>query len=112
MIHRRLADMVGGWMVGDFEPSCLRTPACEVACKDYAAGSTEAAHIHRIATEITLIVSGRVEMNGRTFGAGDIVMLAPGEAADFRAIEATTTVVIKTPSVPGDKYLVTPGAHS
>jgi quercetin dioxygenase-like cupin family protein len=109
MTHKSLADMVGGWIVGDFEPTCLKTSACEVACKHYEAGAAEAAHVHRIATEVTLIASGRVTMNGRTFGAGDIIVLEPGEATDFRALEKTTTVVIKTPSVAGDKYLVGAG---
>jgi quercetin dioxygenase-like cupin family protein len=108
MTHRRLSDMIGGWLVGDFEPSCLRTKACEVACKHYEAGASEAAHVHRIATEITLIASGRVTMNGRTFTSGDIVILEPGEATDFKALEQTTTVVVKLPSVIGDKYPAEP----
>ncbi len=109
MIHRRLDDMVGGWMVGNFEPVCLKTDACEVACKHYAAGASEAAHIHRIATELTLVASGRVRMNGRTFNAGDIILLEPGEATDFLALEPSTTVVVKMPSVLGDKYPATAG---
>ena len=48
-------------------------------------------------------------MNGRTYGAGDIIVLEPGEATDFRALEKTTTVVVKMPSVLGDKYPVTAG---
>jgi quercetin dioxygenase-like cupin family protein len=112
VIHRRLTDMVGGWMVGDFEPSCLRTPACEVACKHYDAGAHEHAHVHRVATELTLIASGRVVMNGRILTAGDIVVIEPGEAADFTALEAATTVVVKLPSVAGDKYPVQPGVRS
>jgi hypothetical protein len=104
MIVRSLQDMVGGWIVGDFEPSCLKTSACEVACKHYEAGAAEAAHVHRVATELTLIATGRVTMNGRTYGAGDIIVLEPGEATDFRALEQTTTVVVKMPSVMGDKY--------
>ncbi len=110
MTHRQLKDMVGGWMVGDFEPTCIKSTACEVACKHYPAGAIEAPHVHRIATELTLIASGRVTMNGRTLGAGDIVVLAPGEPADFRVIEPTITVVVKMPSVAGDKYLVDQGA--
>lgn len=109
MIQRNLADMVGGWIVGDFEPACIRSTACEVACKHYAAGAVEAAHVHRIATELTLIASGRATMNGRTYGAGDIIVLEPGEATDFRTLEPTTTVVVKMPSVAGDKYLVDAG---
>lgn len=106
MTLRRLSDMTGGWMVGDFEPACLRTTACEVACKHYEAGAAESAHVHRVATELTLVVSGQVRMNGRLLGAGDILVLEPGQAADFRALTATTTVVVKLPSVIGDKYPV------
>ena len=109
MIVRSLQDMVGGWMVGNFEPTCLKTSACEVACKHYDAGAAEAAHVHRVATELTLIAAGRVTMNGRTYSAGDIIVLEPGEATDFRALEKTTTVVVKMPSVLGDKYPVTAG---
>lgn len=107
MTQCRLADMVGGWMVGDFDPSCLRTSACEVACKHYEAGARETAHIHKIATELTLVASGQVRMNGQVFGEGDIVILAPGEATDFEALTPATTVVVKLPSVKGDKYIVT-----
>ena len=106
MRTRRLEDMVGGWLVGDFEPTCLRTAACEVACKHYVTGAHEAAHVHRIATEITLIASGRVRMAGREFIAGDIIILDPGDATDFTALEPTITVVVKMPSVAGDKYPV------
>jgi len=110
MIVRALKDMVGGWIVGDFEPTCLKTTVCEVACKHYEAGASEAAHMHRIATEVTLVAVGRVAMNGRTFTAGDIIVLEPGEATDFRALERTTTVVVKMPSVAGDKYPLASGA--
>ena len=104
MKHARLGDMTGGWFVGDFEPSCLRTAACEVACKHYEAGAAEPRHVHRVATELTLIASGSVMMNGTSFKAGDIIILEPGEAADFRTLERTTAVVVKMPSVGGDKY--------
>ena len=63
--------------------------------------------MHRIATEITLIASGRARMVGREFVAGDIIILDPGDATDFLAIEPTTTVVVKMPSVMGDKYPAT-----
>ena len=104
MKHARLGDMTGGWFVGDFEPSCLRTAACEVACKHYEAGAAEPRHVHRVAAELTLIASGSVVMNGTSFKAGDIIILEPGEPADFRTLEKTTTVVVKMPSVGGDKY--------
>lgn len=101
-----LADMKGGWFIGDFVPTCLQVRECEVACKHYRKGDTEARHVHRVATEVTVIVSGHVRMNDTTYESGDIVVLDPGDAADFLALTDTITVVVKVPSVIGDKYPV------
>ena len=100
----KLADMSRGWFVGDFAPTALRTQAAEVAVKSYAAGTVEGRHMHKIAPEITLILSGRARMNEESFEAGDIVVINPGDATDFEALTDVTTVVVKVPSVAGDKY--------
>jgi len=104
MRHAQLKDMVTGWFVGDFAPAVLRSTACEVAVKHYAAGDREDVHHHKVATEITLIVSGEVEMMGQRWSAGDIVVVEPGEATDFLAVTDAVNVVVKLPSVAGDKY--------
>ena len=100
----RLETMKGGWFVGDFEPTVLRSEAVEVSVKHYTAGQREAWHVHRVAAEITAIVTGEVVMNGRRCTAGDIVLLEPGEGTDFHAITDAITTVVKMPSVRGDKY--------
>jgi quercetin dioxygenase-like cupin family protein len=104
VIRQRLSDMKGGWFVGDFAPVVLRTSAAEVAVKTYAKGAREDKHVHRVAHELTLILSGSVRMNGVELGHGDIVMLEPGEPTDFEALTDVTTVVVKVPSIIGDKY--------
>lgn len=101
-----LNDMNAGWFIGDFTPTCLRTSDFEVAVKSYRGGDTEQRHVHRIATEITLIVSGRAEMCERELAAGDIIVLEPGEATGFEALENTITAVVKVPSSPADKHHV------
>ncbi|MGF1667812.1 MAG: hypothetical protein ACFCVC_16255 [Acidimicrobiia bacterium] len=99
-----LDDMVRGWFVGDFEPSVVRMSEAEVAVQRFRAGDIEAEHHHRAAVEVTVIVSGRAIMCGREVTAGDILVLPPGTATSFRALEDTVTAVVKTPSVLGDKY--------
>ena len=99
-----LDEMFKGWFVGKFEPTAFSTEAAEVAVKSYQAGDTEKKHLHKIATEITLVISGRVEMCGQVWGPGSIIVLEPGEATSFLALEASTNVVVKVPSVAGDKY--------
>jgi len=106
MRHDRLEAMTKGWFVGDFAPAAIRSEACEVAIKRYAAGDQEAAHYHAVAVELTAIVSGRVRMLGRDWGEGDILTIEPGEATDFLALTDVVTVVVKLPSVMGDKHLV------
>jgi hypothetical protein len=106
----KLSDMVRGWFVGDFSPSVLATQAVDVAVKTYRAGDKEDRHYHKIATEATLILSGRVRMNGKEYAADEILVIEPMESTDFEAIENTTTVVVKVPGASNDKYLGTPSA--
>lgn len=106
MRHDRLEGMTKGWFVGDFAPTAIHSEHCEVAIKHYAAGEHEGAHYHAVATELTAIVSGRVRMLGQEWGAGDILTIEPGEATDFLALTDAVTVVVKLPSVAGDKYVI------
>lgn len=105
MKHFRLEAMVKGWFVGGFSPAAVQTDACEVAVKHYKAGDHEQAHFHKLATEVTLIVSGRVRMVGQEWGPGDIVVLEPGTVTDFEALTDAVNVVVKTPGAANDKFL-------
>ena len=104
-VHR-LDDMKRGWFVGDFDPTLFATDAVEVAVKDYEAGEAEERHLHKVATELTAVVSGSVRMDGRELAAGDIAVLEPGEACDFLALTDATVVAVKLPGAKDDKYLV------
>ncbi len=97
--------MTGGWFVGDFSPSVVKTKECEVALKEYKAGDKENRHHHKEAIEVTLIARGTVEMNGNILEEGSIIQLDKGESTDFKSITDSITVVFKSPSVTNDKYL-------
>lgn len=100
-----LNEMVKGWFIGNFEPSLLKTNDVEVAVKKYKKGDYEDSHYHRIATEFTVIISGRVKMNGIEYKAGDIVVMEPNESTDFEALEDNTVnVVVKIPGANNDKF--------
>lgn len=101
----KLNDMIRGWLVGNFSPSVYNTNACEIAIKTYSKDDFEAKHRHKIATEITVIISGKVKMNNVEYEAGDIISIEPNESTDFLALENTTTCCIKIPGALNDKYL-------
>jgi quercetin dioxygenase-like cupin family protein len=104
MKKSKLDDMTKGWFVGDFEPTLLKTQQVEVAVKHYRQGDREGRHYHKIATEITVIVSGRVRMNGLEYGEGDIVVIEPLDSTDFEALADSVTTVVKYPGAINDKY--------
>jgi anti-sigma factor ChrR (cupin superfamily) len=101
-----LSNMKGGWFIGNFDPSLLKTNDCEVAVKSYKKGDHEVSHYHKTATEYTVIITGRVKMNGVEYRAGSIVVMEPCEDTDFESLEdGTTNVVVKIPGASNDKYL-------
>ena len=108
MQKARLSNMVRGWFIGNFTPTVLATQAVEVGVKLYKAGDSEERHFHKIATEVTVILSGRVRMNGVEFISGDIITIEPMESTDFEVLEDTSTIVVKLPGASNDKYLGAP----
>lgn len=98
--------MTKGWFVGDFEPSIIRTKDCEVGVKSYKKGSIEEAHFHKQTHEVTLIIKGKAKINNLVLHEGDIILINPNEVAQFEALEDVITVVYKSSSVTGDKFLI------
>lgn len=100
----RLSEMTGGWFIGNFTPVAHRTADVEVAVQHFPAGYHGTAHYHRVATETTLLLSGKAEMAGILLAPGDILTLAPGTPSRFIALEDCVTVVVKHPGVLNDKF--------
>lgn len=105
MKKHKLKKFTKGWFIGDFEPSLLSTKDFEIAVKNYSAGDSEEIHYHKKATEFTVVVKGKIMMFDKIFKKGDIIEVNPEEKTAFFAITDCITLVIKTPSVKGDKYI-------
>lgn len=105
MRSANLNEMIRGWFVGNFEPTLYRTNDVEVAVKEYSAGEFEDAHYHKIATEITVVLEGKIKMADKIWNVGDIVVLEPGDVSSFEALTAAKLVVVKLPGANNDKYL-------
>lgn len=100
-----LENMVRGWFIGDFEPTLFNADF-EVGVKKYKSGDKEEKHYHKLAKEFTIIVSGVVKMNSTMYKENDIIQIDEYEPTDFECIEDAITVVVKTKSVMGDKFIV------
>lgn len=102
-VHK-LNEMTKGWFVGNFVPTLYSTEDVEVAVKIYKRGEYEPLHHHKISTEITVVTSGSIRMNGVDYFEGSIIIMEPNEACDFLAITDSITTVVKIPGAPNDKY--------
>jgi len=92
--------------VGDFEPTAYRTKEFEVCLKRHAKGERWPKHYHKAATEINYLIRGTMSIQGQMLNLGDVFILEPGEIADPIFFEDCELIVIKTPSLQGDKYEV------
>ncbi len=105
MIKSTLGEYKGGWLLGNFTPSIIQTRDFEVCVKNFIAGDKESAHYQVIATEVTVILSGKVRMGQYFLEENEILVVEPGEIVDFEALTDCKVLGIKFPSLPKDKVL-------
>lgn len=98
--------MKGGWFIGDFEPSVLKTKEFEVCYKKHHQHEKWPIHIHKITTEINFLMTGSMLIAGRKVSANQIFIIHPGEIADPVFLEDCELIVVKIPSIPKDKHTV------
>lgn len=106
MIVDNVRNYTNGWIIGDFFPTLVKTDAVEIAHHRYPKGFAGAPHTHKVATEYNYIINGSLVASGRKLYSGDIFIYEPDEVSCVDFLEDTNLLVIKLPSVPGDKYEV------
>ena len=103
---RKLSDFIGGWVIGNFEPTLLKTSCFEVGWKTHARHEGVAPHVHRHVTEYNLLAHGSMTVNGVHLEERDLFIVHPGERVDIDIhTEEVHVVCIKVPSIPTDKEL-------
>mgnify|MGYP003442867589 CR=1 FL=1 len=98
--------MKDGWFVGNFSPTAFSTNLFEVCYKTHQKGELWDTHYHEFSTEINLLISGKMTINGIELNAGDIFTIEPYYIAAPIFLEDCTLIIIKTPSIPGDKKII------
>ena len=98
--------MNGGWFIGNFEPTAFKTTDFEVCYKTHLEGEEWDTHYHKEGTEINLLVEGSMKIQNKILNAGDIFILLPYEIANPEFLTDCKVLIVKTPSVPGDKYII------
>lgn len=102
----RIEDTDRGWFVGNFEKAAFQTDACEVSYKFHTKGEHWPLHYQEKITEINLMISGEMIMQGQRLVAGDIFIIYPYEIADPEFLTDCGIVCVKVPGIQNDKVVV------
>lgn len=102
---RRIEEFKGGWFLGFFEPSLLKTKDFEAGWRKHLKDETWPAHIHKISDEYNFLISGTMIIQNTMLHQGDIFVIRKGETANPKFLTDCEVFTIKVPSCPGDKYL-------
>jgi len=106
-IVQKFKDKNKGWIIGKFAGALLQENF-EIGIKEYKCGDTNPRHLHKLAKEINIIISGKAKFifDDKTVAVsdGDIVVIEENEPSAFEAEADTILLVIKTVSDINDKY--------
>lgn len=97
-------DFKRGWVAGAFPNPIFQTDKFEICIKHFKAGECEKTHYHKLTKEVTIVISGVVEMCGQKLYPDDIIVLEPGEISNFKCLEDAVTCAFRNGSYPDDKY--------
>lgn len=102
-----LNDFVRGWIVGQFATP-LYQKDYEIGFKYYKIGDYEKSHKHLLSEEVTIVLFGEVEMNGKRYLEGNIIVQEKGEFTDFRCLSGRAIIAVYRPdgSFPKDKHFL------
>jgi quercetin dioxygenase-like cupin family protein len=102
----KLNKFTRGWIIGNFEPSLLKTKDFEIGIITHKKGEHWPAHYHKLGTEFNVLISGRMTLCDIELSAGDVFTLEPLEIADPVFHEDCVIICVKVPSDTSDKYLL------
>lgn len=102
----KLSDMTRGWIIGDFDPSLVKTTDFEVGVQTHCKGDKWPTHYHKVATEYNVLISGHMRVCDVDLVSGDTFIIEPMEVAAPIFYEDCTILCVKIPSITTDKYII------
>ena len=104
-IHK-IENFVKGWFIGNFDPVVHKTDQVEVAYQTHEAGEHHDIHYHKKSREYNYLIRGKMVINEQELNAGDIFILEPYEVSEPTFLTDVELIVVRVPSIKGDKYVV------
>ena len=99
-----LDSMKRGWLVGNFEPSILKTDLFEVAYMKHKKDEYWPPHTHNEINEYNVLIKGKMKINNESLEEGSVFIIPKGMLSHARFLKDCEVLCIKVPSVPSDKH--------
>lgn len=99
-----IKNFIKGWIVGDFNPSLIKTKEIEIGILDLKSGECGDGHFHKRHTEYNIIIKGKAKIKDKIYLDGDIFIYNSFEKSNVEYLCDTKLLVIKTPATKNDKY--------
>ena len=98
----KMKNMKKGYFVGDFSPAVLENNAVELACKGASKYTLDAAYYRKEDTTVILIMSGRLDVDGKIYKYGDVLLFEPGDIINLFALTNVRMIVSHFPGTKKD----------
>ena len=102
----KIDDYTRGWFIGNFEPSLLKTKDFEVSYKLHPKDQKWDFHYHKKATEINILVKGKMIINNVIYNSNEVFIINPNIISCPFFLEDCEIICIKIPSIQNDKYII------
>lgn len=99
-----LKNFTRGWIIGDFEPSVLKTKSLDFGVAHFKKGEKHPAHYHKRSTEYNIVVTGKHLIGNKEYSKGDICIIYPNESVSYECLKTGALAVVKIPTGKGDKF--------
>lgn len=102
MKHFQEKNMKFGYVIGNFDPSAIKTDCVEIAFKTMTKGTLDAGYYRKVDKEFLIILDGKLEVDKKIYGKGDIFVFDIGEIINLFAVDDTRIMIAKFPGTKGD----------
>lgn len=106
MRREKLKNFTRGWIIGNFDPSILKTDQFEVAVISHHKDEVIPIHYHNDVEEYNVLITGKMIVNNQELSDGDIFILEKKEIVDVKVLEDSKVLCVKIPSIPEDKICI------
>lgn len=95
-----------GWIIGNFEPSIIKTTDYELGILSHDENEKWDFHYHKESDEINFLFEGEMLLNGVDIKQGQVFIIPKNQIACPKFKTKCRIACVKIPSVPGDKNII------